>query len=238
MFFGVPGSGEGGENPPPGVVATGITQADADVYGNSVARLKVDLAKVAGNQLGGAAAVKYPAIPADKYFGPAGITAGLDKSEATGVAVLTAAVRKSLGGGCAARAILLAGYSQGAEVAVRTIDALGAAQQRQVSVALLGNPSYEPGRPGDYPGATKGKGLRPTFLNDAAYTLPADVRARTIDVCAPGDPVCGVDPALTSVATRVVWVLAHITIHDHAYADDAGGLTATAARYLWMHRAA
>jgi hypothetical protein len=90
--------------------------------------------------------------------------------------------------------------------------------------------------PGDYPGHTLAAGIRPTFGAGAAFALPADVRRRTIDVCAPGDPVCGVDPKLTGLFARISWVLEHVKIHDEAYAFAGTRYALAAARFLWQHR--
>jgi predicted small secreted protein len=237
VFFGVPGSGQGVLNPPPTLLPAGVARGDAVQYGTTVARLKTDLATIAGKGLASARSVEYPAIPVSHYLGPGGLTADLDVSEALGVTALVAAIRKSYGGGCAGRPVLLSGYSQGAEVVTRAVDALSATEQASVSVALFGNPSYAPGVTGDFPGHTLAAGIRPTFRAGAAFALPADVRRRTIDVCAPGDPVCGVDPAVTGLFARVAWVLKHVKIHEEAYAFGEGGYSLAAAKFLWRHRA-
>jgi hypothetical protein len=147
------------------------------------------------------------------------------------------AVRARSTGRCAARPILLAGYSQGAEVVTRAVGRLTAAEQARVTVALLGNPSYRPHALGDFPAGSDGSGIRPTFLDGQAFKLPTAVRSRTIDVCAPGDPVCGVDPGKHNFFTRIAWVLDHVDVHEAAYVDGAEGYTRTAARFLWQHRA-
>ncbi len=235
VFFGVAGSGQGAQNPPPDVLPDGVGQDDANRYGTTVGLLKTELAALAGTGLASATPVDYPAIPVQRYIGPGGLTADLDTSEAQGVTALDAAIRESYRGGCEARPVLLSGYSQGAEVVVEAVDALTVREQASVSVALFGNPSYRPGVAGDYPGATAASGIRPAFRN-VAFQLPADVRRRTIDICAPGDPVCGVDPSRTSVIGKVEYVLAHAKIHVEAYAFGTEGYTETAAQFLWQHR--
>jgi hypothetical protein len=146
------------------------------------------------------------------------------------------AIRAARRGQCAGRAVLLSGYSQGAEVVIRAVGRLTPAERAKASVALFGNPSYQPGQPGDFPGASDAAGIRPAFTRGAAFTLPADVRSRTIDVCAPGDPVCGVDPNLKFL-DRISWVIGHAKIHENAYASGRQGLTKRAAQFLWQHRA-
>ena len=235
VFFGVAGSGQGPQNPPPTELPAGVTQHDADGYGTTVALLKTDLVHLAGSQLAKAAAIDYPAVPVNRYVGPDGLIGDLDTSEAEGVKALITAIRASYRGGCAARPVLLSGYSQGAEVVIRAVDRLSGREQADVAVALFGNPSYEPDLPGDYPGGTEAAGIRPSFKN-FAYQLPADVRRRTIDICAPGDPVCGVDPSRTTLFGKVEYVLAHAKIHAEAYAFGTNGYAETAARFLWQHR--
>jgi hypothetical protein len=235
VFFGVAGSGQGLRNPPPGALPGSVTPVDAHRYGTTVGLLKTELVALAGRRLAAAGAVDYPAIPVNEYLGAAGLSPDLDISERQGVRTLTTEIRRATAGRCAARPVLLSGYSQGAEVVVRAVDALTADERRHVAVALFGNPSYEPGVSGDFPGHTRGAGLRPTFQHNA-YRLPSDVRRRTIDVCAPGDPVCGVDPTLPTVFAQITWVLDHARVHANAYAFGTAGYAETAARFLWAHR--
>jgi hypothetical protein len=222
-------------NPAPGHLPPGVGAADALQYGTTVGLLKALVARLAGSRLASAKAVDYPAIPVSQYIGAGGLTADLERSEAQGVQALLRLIRQAQAGTCARRPILLSGYSQGAEVVVRTVATLSPDARSSVAVALFGNPSYEPGRRGDFPGHTDAAGIRPTFEH-AAFTLPADVRARTLDVCAPGDPVCGVDPTLHTLLGRLGWVLNHVKIHEEAYAFGAAGYAAVAARFLWSHR--
>jgi hypothetical protein len=234
-FFGVPGSGQGVNNPAPGRLPPGVSGQDGHRYGTTEALLKHELATVADRKLAAATAIDYPAFPVDRYLGVTGLTPDLDHSESRGVSALLAAIRASWRRGCADRPLLLSGYSQGAEVVIRTVDRLSARQRAHVAIALFGNPSHRPGA-GDYPPDATGSGIRPTFLNGSAYTVSADVRGRTIDVCAPGDPVCGVDPSLSNVFTRVNWVLDHVQVHADAYAFGSRHYDRTAAEFLWQHR--
>ena len=235
VFFGVAGSGQGLQNPPPTVVPPGVSAADARRYGTTVALLKTDLIKAASGGIAAATSIDYPAIAVDRYIGPGGLTGDLDTSEARGVRALVAAIRQSYRGGCDTRPVLLSGYSQGAEVVIRAVNRLRPAQQQHVTVALFGNPSFQPGTIGDFPAGGAAQGIRPTFEH-VSFTLPPDVRRRTIDVCAPGDPVCGVDPAASTVLGRVASVLGHVRIHADAYAFGTAGYAATAAAFLWRHR--
>jgi Cutinase len=235
-FFGVPGSGEGADNPPPGRVPTGVSAADARQFGSTEAVLKRQLEVVAGDQLGSASAVAYPAAPVDRYLGITGLTPDLDRSETAGITTLLRGIRSVQRNGCGNRPVLLSGYSQGAEVVIRTVGRLSRTERAHVAVALFGNPSHRPGTVPQYPGGVAGSGVRPTFLNGMAYTLPVDLRARSLDVCAVGDPVCGVDPTLSTFSDRVNWVLDHVHVHGRAYAFASPRYATTAAAFLWRHR--
>jgi Cutinase len=191
---------------------------------------------VAGTRLASATAITYPAAPVDRYLGITGLTPDLDHSEVQGITALVRGIRAARRNGCGRRPVLLSGYSQGAEVVIRAVGRLSVAERTHVAVALFGNPSRRPGTAQQYPPGVPGSGVRPTFLNGSAYTLPADMRARSLDVCAPGDPVCGVDPHLTDFLSRVNWVLDHVQVHGDAYAFGTDRYARTAAAFLWRHR--
>jgi hypothetical protein len=188
-FIGVPGSGQ-----------TAISSMEMSAVQAWVA---VDAAKTAGQKLRNSEILPYPAVPWYKYV-KLGLhnTAlqvnwnNLGQSEVAGEKNLLAQVNAdraaSAKAGCASAPILLAGYSQGAEVVIRAVDALPQSVRSSVSVALLGNPSFNPGRPGDLdlntsPGL---RGIRPSFLLGQMYTLTSDILKRTIDICAASDPIC------------------------------------------------
>ena len=97
----------------------------------------------------------------------------------------------SVAAGCPQASILLAGYSQGAEVVIRAVDSLSADTTATISVALLGNPSFVVRATGDLDLNTKLRyfGIRPR-LTGQKYTLRPDVLPRTIDICAASDPIC------------------------------------------------
>jgi hypothetical protein len=235
VFFGVAGSDEGVENPPPRVIPASVSRADARRYGTTIGLLKTKLTALAGARLATARAIDYPATPLRASLSPLDILGALAGSERRGAAALVTAIRHSYVGGCSSRPVLLAGYSQGAEVVIQAVNRLTAAQQAHVAVALFGNPSYLPGLPGDFPGRTRAAGVRPS-LAQSAFRLPADVRSRAIDVCAPGDGVCGVDPRRTSAGGRLAYVLTHAQQHAQAYAFEHNGYVRHAARFLWSHR--
>lgn len=233
VFFGVAGSGEGPRFPAPSDVPHGVSRRDARDFGPLLAEVKDELARLAGRGLASATGLDYPAATAAHWLGPTGLT-GLDASEATGTGALVAAIRHSYRDGCGARPVLLAGYSQGAEVVSQAVGELARRRRRSVTVALFGDPSFEPDRRGDVPADSHAAGIRPALLAGSALQLPADVRVRTIDVCAPHDPICGVPDSWTGVLGDSAYVLEHLAVHTSAYVDS--GWVARAARFLWQHR--
>jgi hypothetical protein len=233
IFFGVAGSAQGPEHGVPRRRPPGVSAVDGRQYGTTVGLLKTELVRLAGSKLAAAHAVDYPAT--GRFLDPTGLNPAIAASEAAGARTLASAIRAGRRAPCGARPVLLAGYSQGAEVVAQAVTALRPAEQRHIAVALFGNPSYRPGRPGDYPATGHDAGLRPTFLG-TAFTLPPRVRRSTIDICAPGDPVCGVDTTAPTVLAKIVWVLAHAAVHREAYAFGRAGYTERAARFLWQHR--
>lgn len=232
VFFGVAGSGEGPQFPAPATVPPGVSRKEARNFGPAIARVKGDLQRIAGPRLALARAVDYPATTAAHWMTLTGLT-GLAGSEATGARRLVAAIRRTYRLGCGARPVLLAGYSQGAEVVAAAVRNLPARRQRSVTVALLGNPSYEPGVPGDYPPGGTEAGVRPTLLGGSTVALPPAVRRRTVDICAPGDPVCGVAPEPGGLLGELAYVLTRLPMHGSAYGP---AYAARAARFLWRHR--
>lgn len=235
VFFGVPGSAEGIENAPPRVVPPAVSRADARRYGATIGLLKTELTALAGPRLASTKAIDYPAIPLTASLSPLEFLAKLAASEQHGVTALASAIRRSYAAGCAARPVLVAGYSQGAEVVIQAVDRLTAAQQARVAVVLFGNPSYLPNLPGDFPGGKRVAGVRPS-LGQRAFRLPASVRSRTLDVCAPADGVCGVDPRRHRGFGALAYVLTHLDAHDRAYAFEHDGYVRHAAHFLWAHR--
>lgn len=235
VFFGVAGSAEGIENPTPRDIPASVSRVDAKRYGATIGLLKTKLTALAGRRLASATAIDYPATPLTASLGPLELLAALAASERHGSAALVTAIRHSYAGGCATRPVLVAGYSQGAEVAIQGVNRLTTAQQAHVAVALFGNPSYLPNLPGDFPGGKRVVGVRPS-LTQHAFRLPTEVRNRTIDVCAPDDGVCGIDPHESSAFGVLTYALTHADAHDRAYAFEHNGYVLRAARFLWAHR--
>ena len=228
-FIGVPGSGQ--------------AKANSSMEMTTVqAWVTVDAGK-AGQKLRNSAILSYPAVQWYKFVKPSLSLNwnNLGKSEATGeknlLATINADRAAATKAGCPNAPILLAGYSQGAEVVVRTVDALPQTVRSTVSVALLGNPSFHPDAAGDLDLNTSPDlwGIRPSFLLDQAYTLTPDVLKRTIDICAASDPICAyhvselpaLGPPFYSSAHYQYVILTH----------NGTTLTDYAANSLWAHRA-
>jgi hypothetical protein len=197
--------------------------------------LKTKLVALAGSRLATAHAVSYPATALPNWFGADGRPTGLNASEAAGAQALVTSIRDAEGGRCLGRPVLVAGYSQGAEVVIRAVNALSPQQQAGVAVVLFGNPSYLPGVVGDYPGTVHARGLRPS-ITGVAYTLPTSVRRRTLDICAPGDPVCGMNPAAKSESAQLAYLTQYSYVHASAYAFGSSGYARLGAQFLWQHR--
>ena len=203
--------------------------------------VQVDSAK-AGQKLRNSTLLSYPAIAWYHYVKPSLSFNwnGLGNSEATGEANLTALIKsdraQATAAGCPNAPILIAGYSQGAEVVVRTIDALSRAVRNTISVALLGNPSFTANAPGDLDlNKYAYYGIRPSFLAGQRYTLKSDVISRTIDLCAASDPICAYHLSLVPALFPPL----DSSAHYHYVTLTYKGLTLVnyAANYLWAHRA-
>lgn len=234
VFFGVAGSGQGPQHPLSGARPAGVSGTDAHSYGTAVALLKTNLVKLANYQLT-TRPISYPAVSLPKWFGPDGQPTGLDASEATGALALATKIRSAEQGSCLGRTVLLAGYSQGAEVVIRAVNALNTAQRAHISVVLFGNPSYRPGITGDYPGTVSASGVR-WSLSKTGFSLPDGVRARTLDICAPGDPVCGMSPAAKTQAAVLDYLTKNADTHALAYAFGDANYANLGAQFLWRHR--
>jgi len=225
-YIGVPGSGQ-----------TSASSAEMTTVANWLDSYSAH----AGQKLRNSVNLSYPAVPWYKYVKPS-LTVdwnNLGKSEATGEANLTARISAdraaASAAGCPNAPILLAGYSQGAEVVIRTVDALPQAVRNTISVALLGNPSFTPGAAGDLNLNSNPnlKGIRPSFLLSQRYTLKSDVVKRTIDICAASDPICAYH------ASEVPGLADGHSAHYHYISLTYGGipLAQYAAIILWGHRA-
>jgi len=223
-FIGVPGSGQS---------STSSTEM------SEVAAFAGSSAAHAGQMLRNSTILSYPAVPFYHYQSPAfsvNLT-GLDTSETTGEASLVTLIKnyraEAASAGCTNAPILLAGYSQGAEVVIRSVDALPASIRATITVAMLGDPSFAPGVQGDLNfNGTQYRGIRPSFSNGNRWVLTSDVLPRTLDVCAASDPICAYH------LSEVPGLANGSSAHFHYTSLSYQGLTFTAyvGDYLWAHR--
>ncbi|MFC5063508.1 cutinase family protein [Actinomycetospora atypica] len=111
------------------------------------------------------------------------------QAESAAVDALSAAIGDHVEG-CPSGAIMLFGYSEGAQVAGDLASRIGTGQEQRIpagqvqAVGLFGDPARSP-RTRAVPEGTTGQGVLPP----RAVGFGA-LDARTIEICAPGDPVC------------------------------------------------
>jgi hypothetical protein len=176
-----------------------------------------------------AEAVEYPAVavPADgDLLGWAGFMNSVD----AGTAALGAQYA-SFAQRCPATKVVLAGYSQGAMVVHRNLNAL--ADSPNVAAALLiadgdrlpGDNVFSIGSVTAMPGKGKGVAQDWPILAHAPANLPLAIGSRTISVCDRGDAVCDYD-SNAAKATQ-----AAVAIHTSYALNTSGGYAWTAPVY-------
>jgi hypothetical protein len=153
-----------------------------------------------------AEAVDYPAVPVPDDDGGVGAWLGFMGSVDTGAAALGKQYEDFVQQ-CPTSKVVLAGYSQGAMVVHRNLQAL-AASPNLAAVLLVADGDRRPDDPtlnlGTVSGLPKhGKGVAQDWpiLAHAPAVLPADIGAKTISVCDLGDAVC--DPDSDSDSDKV-----------------------------------
>jgi hypothetical protein len=169
-----------------------------------------------------AEAVDYPAVAVPADDGGVGEWLGFMSSVDAGTAALGAQYA-SFAALCPTTKVVLAGYSQGAMVVHRNLQAL--ADNPNVAAALLIADGDR--LPGDNvismgsanPGSTKTLGVAQDWpiLAHAPAKLPLSIGTRTISVCARGDAVCDYDPDADEVSPAAV------AIHTSYALSTAGG---------------
>jgi hypothetical protein len=223
-YIGVPGSGQS-------------STSTAEM--SDVAKYVAQAAASSGQKLRNSINLPYPAVPVywyDDLVKGLNMTL-LDNSEKVGVSNLLEIISgyraESAAVGCPNAPILLAGYSQGAEVVIRAVDAMPAATRATVSVGLVGDPSFIPNVTGDldFNGAAY-KGIRPSFSKGSHYSLPSDVLSRTRDICGASDPICAYH------ASELAGLADTRSTHYHYTSMTYEGITLThyAGNWLWAHR--
>jgi hypothetical protein len=145
-----------------------------------------------------AEAVDYPAVPVPDQDGGVGQWLGFMGSVDTGTAAL-ASQYNAFVGQCPTSKVVLAGYSQGAMVVHRNLQAL-AASPNLAAVVLIADGDRRPEDPtlnlGTASGIPqRGKGVAQDWpiLAHAPAPLAPEVAARTISVCNLNDAVCDYD---------------------------------------------
>ena len=158
-----------------------------------------------------AEAVDYPAVPVPDDDGGVGAWLGFMGSVDTGAAALGKQYEDFVQQ-CPTSKVVLAGYSQGAMVVHRNLQALGASPNL-AAVLLVADGDRRPDDPtlnlGTVSGLPKhGKGVAQDWpiLAHAPAVLPADIGAKTISVCNLGDAVCDPDSDSDKVSARAVAV--------------------------------
>lgn len=169
-----------------------------------------------------AEAVDYPAVAVPDDDGGVGEWLGFMSSVDAGTAALGAQYA-SFTALCPTTKVVLAGYSQGAMVVHRNLQAL--ADSPNVAAALLIADGDR--LPGDNvismgsvnPASTKTLGVAQDWpiLAHAPAKLPLSIGSRTISVCQRGDAVCDYDPDADEVSPTAV------AIHTSYALSTAGG---------------
>jgi hypothetical protein len=158
-----------------------------------------------------AEAVDDPAVPVPDDDGGVGAWMGFMGSVDTGAAALGKQYEDFVQQ-CPTSKVVLAGYSQGAMVVHRNLQAL-AASPNLSAVLLVADGDRRPDDPtlnlGTVSGLPKhGKGVAQDWpiLAHAPAVLPTDIGAKTISVCDLGDAVCDPDPDADKTSARAVAV--------------------------------
>ena len=178
-----------------------------------------------------AEAVEYPAVavPADgDLLGWGGFMSSVD----AGTAALGAQYA-SFAARCPATKVVLAGYSQGAMVVHRNLQAL--ADSPNVAAALLiadgdrlpGDNVISMGSATAVPGKRLGVAQDWPILAHAPAKLPLSIGSRTISVCDYGDAVCDYDPDADTDEVSP----AAVAIHTSYALSTAGGYDWTSPVY-------
>ena len=177
-----------------------------------------------------AEAVEYPAVAVPDDDGGVGEWLGFMSSVDAGTAALGAQYA-SFAQRCPTTKVVLAGYSQGAMVVHRNLQAL--ADNPNVAAALLiadgdrlpGDNAISMGSVDIGPGTGMGVAQDWPILAHAPAKLPLAIGSRTISVCELGDAVCDYDPDAEEVTPAAV------AIHTSYAVSSSGGYAWTTPVY-------
>jgi hypothetical protein len=183
-----------------------------------------------------AEAVVYPAVPVPDQDGGVGQWLGFMGSVDAGTAAL-ANQYNAFVGQCPTSKVVLAGYSQGAMVVHRNLQAL-AASPNLAAVLLVADgdrrpddPTFNLGTASGIPGRGKGVAQDWPILAHAPAALTPAIGARTISVCNLNDAVCDynedADDSKAAYARRVA-------IHTSYGVSQTQGLDWTAPLYFLL----
>ncbi|WP_245234002.1 cutinase family protein [Mycobacterium sp. PS03-16] len=174
-------------------------------------------------------AVIYPATPVpadDSILGWAGFISSVDAGTAALANQYHAFVAR-----CPASKVVLAGYSQGAMVVHRNLQALAASPNLAAALLIADgdrlptDATINVGSVTAVPGAGKGVAQDWPILAHAPAPLPLDIAARTVSVCDLGDAVCDYDPEAEEITATAV------AVHTGYATSPAGGYSWTAPLY-------
>ena len=129
-------------------------------------------------------AIDYPAVNLARTFGLALFDGRYEESVRAGARELLGEI-ESVEGSCPQSSIVLAGYSQGAQVVKVALDALGT-ETEIGGVLLLADPTRDPSATNvtSFGTSSTARGLL------GARPIPVEMRSVTIEACAQGDIFC------------------------------------------------
>jgi hypothetical protein len=207
QFFGVRGSGE--------------TASDGDGYGTTVQGFEQTLATLVPGL--SATPIDYPAVPVG-YTGILYYKNTYKNSVAAGENALQTAliVFRSK---CPRTYVMLAGYSQGAQVAGDVADTLTKAQRAHIAaVALFGDPRFNPRQTQV---DVSGLGYNPKlegiyqFANKQMRQVPPDLVPRLHSYCLEGDPICNYKLQYALTCKLSSSLCTHLFYQELGYPSDA-----------------
>jgi hypothetical protein len=207
QFFGVRGSGE--------------TASDGDGYGTTVQGFEQELATQVPRLA--TTPIEYPAV-AVGYSGPLYYKSTYKNSVAAGKNTLQTALL-IFWSKCPRTYVMLAGYSQGAQVAGDVADTLTMAQRAHVAaVALFGDPRFNPLQPQvDVPGLGYNPNLEGIyqFADKHMRQVPLDLMPRVHSYCLQGDPICNYKLKYATTCALYSSLCPHLFYQELGYPSDA-----------------
>jgi hypothetical protein len=212
QFFGVRGSGE--------------TASDGDGYGTTVQGFEQTLATLVPGL--SATPIDYPAVPVG-YTGVFYYKNTYKNSVAAGENTLQTALL-AFWSKCPQTYVMLAGYSQGAQVAGDVADTLTEARRARIAaVALFGDPRFNPGQSQV---DVSGTGYNPKlegiyqFADKQMRQVPTDLVPRVHSYCLEGDPICNYKLQYAVTCGLYSSLCPHLFYQELGYPSDAANWAA------------